>query len=174
MLVSSQQRFEALSNNSVYSLFGFPIEYGLVVRHSSDEVCARYVITDDEYSCPRYPTFLSGFGYLIPFRTYSLLVKAYERDSKPFPLSDVYFTGLLAQMMNIRQEKIFDNADYRYETRCDEQFFSMQNKAFACAAVNDYFKQKETNEHRSLMNDYNLYWTKLKETYKALNIVNQS
>jgi len=173
MLVSSQQRFDILSNKSLYSLFGFPIEHGLVVRYSSDEVSDRYVITDDEYSCPRYPTFLSGFGYLIPFRTCSLFVKAYERDQKPFPLSDVYFTGLLAEMMNIHREKLFDNVDYRYQTQCDQQFFTRQNSPFACAAVKDHFKQKQANEHRSLMNDYNLYWTELKAKYNAVKIGNQ-
>jgi hypothetical protein len=50
MLMSAYRRFEILSNKSVYSLFSFPIEYGLIVRHSSDEVGHRYLITYDEYS----------------------------------------------------------------------------------------------------------------------------
>ncbi|CAF0998345.1 unnamed protein product [Rotaria sordida] len=172
LLSSSKNNFQYLTNNkTIYSLFGSPIEYGLVVRYGIDQIGQRYVITQDEYSCPRYPIFLSGFGYLMSFKTCSLLINAYQTDSKPFPLSDVYFTGLLPQMMNIQRQTIFQNVDYLYQTKCNEEFFiSKKNNPFACAASNEHFIQKESDGVKSFMNDYNLYWTKLIEKYNTLKI----
>ncbi|CAF2976626.1 unnamed protein product, partial [Rotaria sp. Silwood2] len=167
LLLSLINNFEYLNNKTVYSLFGFPIEYGLVVRRGIDQIGQRYVITQDEYSCPRYPTFLSGFGYLMSFKTCSLLINAYQTDSKPFPLSDVYFTGLLPQMIQIERQTIFQNVDYRYETKCNQEFFISKKNPFACAASNNHFNQQESGRVKSLMNDYNLYWTKLIEKYNA-------
>ncbi|CAF3308522.1 unnamed protein product, partial [Rotaria sp. Silwood2] len=149
-------------------LFGFPIEYGLVVRHGNDQISQRYVITQDEYSCPRYPTFLSGFGYLMSFKTCSLLINAYQTDSKPFPLSDVYFTGLLPQMIQIERQTIFQNVDFRYQTKCSEEFFESKNNPLACAASNDHFNGKDSDGYKTFMNDYNLYWTKLRQQYDSL------
>jgi hypothetical protein len=42
--------------------------------------------------------------------------------------------------------------------------------SFACAASNEHFNGKESSGDRSLMNDYNLYWTKLRERYNNLKI----
>ncbi len=153
-----------------YSLFGFPIEHGLVVRHTDSFVGQRYIITKDEYSCPRYPTFLSGFGYLMSFQTLSLFYHAYSIDRKPFPLSDVYFTGLLSEMFQIKRETMFEDVNYRYETTCNQQFFTGETNPFACAASDDHFNRKESGGDRSLMNDYNLYWTMLIERYKTLKM----
>lgn len=170
LLLLSKENFEYLTNKTKYSLFGFPIEYGLVVRHSDDRIGQRYIITPDEYSCPRYPTFLSGFGYLMSFETCSLLINAYQTDKKPFPLSDVYFTGLLPEMINIERQTIFQNVDYRYQTKCSEEFFASENNPFACAASNDHFNYQESNHVGTFMNDYNLYWTKLTKIYNNSNI----
>jgi hypothetical protein len=169
LLLLSKQKFDFIKKNKTkYFLFGFPFEHGLVVRHSNDYVGQRYIITKDEYSCPRYPTFLSGFGYLMSYETCSLFFNAYQTDEKPFPLSDVYFTGLLSQMIHLERQTISDNVDYRYETTCSEEFFTSEKDSFACAASNDHFKQKESNDDRSLMNDYNLYWMRLTEKYQYL------
>ncbi len=161
---------ENLNSLKNYSLFGFPIEHGLVVRHSNDYVGQRYIITKYEYSCSRYPTFLSGFGYFISLQTSYLFINAYLTDIKPFPLSDVYFTGLLSQMFYIQRQTIFQNVDYRYETTCNEDFFRSENSPFACAASDDHFNRKESGGDRSLMNDYNLYWIILTEKYDSLRI----
>ncbi|CAF1124645.1 unnamed protein product [Adineta ricciae] len=170
-------KVQSLTNNAKmkdkttnkYLMFGFPIEHGLVVRHSADQVGQRYVITKDEYSCPRYPTFLSGFGYLMTVETCSLLFDAYVSDERPFLLSDVYFTGLLAEMMQIPRMKIIENVNYRYESQCNEEFFrEKENSALACAASNDHFDVKQSKGgDRSLMNDYNRYWTMLIERHRT-------
>lgn len=165
LLLLSKERFEYFTNATKYVIFGFPIEYGLVVRRAVDRIGERYIITPDEYSCSRYPTFLSGFGYLMSFKTCSLLVKAYHADKKPFPLSDVYFTGLLSEMMNIQRELIFHNVNYRYQTKCSEEFFISDNNPFACAASNDHFNGKQPHYVNSFMNNYNLYWTNLIKKY---------
>ena len=100
--------------------------------------------------------------------TCSLLFDAYLTDEKPFPLSDVYFTGLLSQMINLERQTISDNVDYRYETKCSEEFFTSEKDSFVCAASNDHFKQKESGGDKNVMNDYNSYWTKLTEKYDLL------
>ena len=170
LILLSKGNFEYLTNKSKYSLFGFPIEHGLVVRRSNDHVGQRYVITTDEYSCSRYPTFLSGFGYLMSFETCSLFLNAYLTDRKPFPLSDVYFTGLLSEMIHLPRQIIVHNAAYRYGTVCNEEFFTSEENAFACVASNGHFNGNQDDGSRSLMSDYNLYWTKLKEGYSSLLI----
>ena len=153
-----------------YTLIGYPIEYGLVVRYHADQIGVRYIITEDEYSCPRYPTFLSGFGYLMSYSTVSLLFDAYFLDRKPFPLSDVYFTGLLPEMFHLPRRSFFSNLDYRYLSKCNEDFFSEGTRAFACAATDDHFTDKQSKgSDRSLMNDYNLYWTKLTHSFHSSN-----
>ncbi|CAF1395626.1 unnamed protein product [Adineta ricciae] len=113
---------------------------------NADLVGQRYVITKDEYSCPRYPTFLSGFGYLMTVETCSLLFDAY-----------------------IPRMKIIENVNYRYESQCNEEFFrEKENSALACAASNDHFDVKHSKGgDRSLMNDYNRYWTMLIERHRT-------
>lgn len=148
-----------------YTLIGYPIEYGLVVRYKADEIGQRYIVTSDEYSCPRYPTFLSGFGYLMSFETLSLLSNAYFIDRKVFPLSDVYFTGLLPEHFHLPRQSFSSNINYRFLSKCTEEFFDENIHSFACAANADHFVSKHSNSDRSLMNDYNLYWTKLSQKY---------
>ncbi|CAF1595848.1 unnamed protein product [Adineta steineri] len=87
---------------------------------------------------------------------------------KPFPLSDVYFTGLLAEMFNIQRLTIFPNVKYLYQTKCNENFFNSNKYPFACAASNNHFNEKNSDDDRSLMNDYNLFWIKLAEKYRTL------
>ncbi|CAF1339257.1 unnamed protein product [Adineta steineri] len=170
LLLSKLNSFQNLINKrkTKYLLFGYPIDYGLVVRHTNSYVGQRYIITKDEYSCPRYPTFLSGFGYLMTREICSLFFHAYQTDMKPFPLSDVYFTGLLAEMFNIQRLMIFPNVKYLYQTKCNENFFNSNKYPFACAASNNHFNEKNSDDDRSLMNDYNLFWIKLAEKYRTL------
>lgn len=153
-----------------YTLIGYPIEYGLVVRFHADQIGERYIITEDEYSCPRYPTFLSGFGYLMSFSTLRLLSNAYFVDRKPFPLSDVYFTGLLPEMFNLPRKTFFTDLNYRYLSKCNEDFFSKGNNPLACAATDEHFSEDKQSKKgdRSLMNEYNLYWTKLTHIYRSI------
>ncbi|CAF3958564.1 unnamed protein product [Adineta steineri] len=92
---------------------------------------------------------------------------------KPFPLSDVYFTGLLAEMFNIQRLTIFPNVKYLYQTKCNEEFFNSNKYPFACAASNDHFNEKNSDGDRSLMNDYNLFWTKLIDEYDSLKTKNR-
>ncbi|CAF4865523.1 unnamed protein product, partial [Rotaria socialis] len=69
---------------------------------------------------------------------------------------------------NIERQTIFQNVDYRYQTKCSEEFFKSQNNPFACAASNDHFNGKESDGIRTFMNDYNLYWTRLRKKYHTL------
>ena len=153
--------------NTNYVLSGFPIQHGLVVRHTNSFVGQRYIITKSEYSCPRYPVFLSGFGYLMSFNTTRLFLNSYLTDVEPFPLSDVYFTGLLSEMLNIKRRSLFENIDFPYEETCRENFFNKLNSILLCAASNDHFQKEKTDEKTNFMNFYNLYWTKLIHLYQT-------
>lgn len=149
-----------------YFLYGYPIEHALVVRHTDSYVGQRYIITKNEYSCSRYPMFLSGFGYLMSINTTKLFLNSYLRDEQPFPLSDVYFTGLLAEMYQLERKTFYTNLDYHYEENCQEKFFNQPKSLLACAASNDHFQQKQSKQANSFMNDYNLYWSKLIQSYR--------
>lgn len=74
-------------------IYGYKHYQPGVFRQANDPVSARYVITQDEFPCGRYPDFLSGFGYLIPKKSRDALVYAayHDRDSA-FRISDVYLT----------------------------------------------------------------------------------
>ena len=91
LLLSSIPTFDVSFNRSQYLLMGYHFDYGLVVRHATDAVSQRYIVTEEEYSCPRYPRFLSGFGYVLSLQTCSLFVRAYQLDISPFPLSGCLF-----------------------------------------------------------------------------------
>lgn len=168
LLFSSADRF--LSNISS-TLFGYPIDFGLVVRHGMDSVGERYVITHEEYACPRYPRFLSGFAYLLSFPLLTILLDAFEKDPRPFPLSDVYFTGLLAELFQLPRRSLFDHLQYLYQSSCHEQFFRSQsdkNQPFACAATTEHFHRSRNDgdsSHPTGMNSYHRLWMTLKELH---------
>lgn len=74
------------------NIYGYQHINALVYRQSADPVGTRYVVTLDEYPCELYPTFLSGFGYLIPKNARDAILYAAYQDVEPFRISDVYFT----------------------------------------------------------------------------------
>jgi hypothetical protein len=63
-----------------------------VFRQTTSSVVARYIITYDEYPCERYPTFLSGYGYLISKKARDAILYTAYQDPEPFRISDVYLT----------------------------------------------------------------------------------
>ena len=151
-------------NTTDLNIYGYPIDHGLVVRQSIDSIGERYIITDEEYSCSHYPRFLSGFGYLMSIRVCSLLIKLFEMDQNPFPLSDVYFTGLLPEIFGLKRKYLFESVDYLYLKSCDRKFFeSLTKQGFACAASSQHFHVKE-NEISS-MNEYNQLWMTIKRKF---------
>ena len=166
LLLSSIPTFDVSFNRSQYLLMGYPIDHGRVVRHATDTVSQRYIITEEEYSCPRYPRFLSGFGYVLSFQTCSLFAHAYQLDASPFPLSDVYFTGLLPEMMNIARIPLTDQVNYLYSHPCNEPFFLSATQPFACAASADHFDAQQSKADGSFINDYNAYWTIVKRRFQ--------
>lgn len=144
------------------NMYGYPIDFGLVVRKASDSIGERYVITEEEYSCPRYPRFLSGFAYLTSKKVCSLLLGAFQADFKPFALSDVYFTGLLPEIMNLDRLNLSPKVDYLFYRPCDNDFFlSVSRDSFACAASNKHFD--ETSTQSSMMNEYHEWWRLIKQ-----------
>ncbi|CAF1123604.1 unnamed protein product, partial [Didymodactylos carnosus] len=142
-----------LFTNEPLIMYGHPIRNSIVVRHTNHPVYKRYVVTPNEYECYRYSTFLSGFGYLISANIRSLLLCTYYRDPKPFHLSDVYFTAILAEYLNIKREQMA-TYNYRIDKGC-KRFLSKRN-SLACG-VESHFH----SDNNELINDYNLYWTKI-------------
>lgn len=74
------------------TLYGYPHVDPFVFRYATDPVLVRYIVTSDEYPCEKYPTFLSGFGYLIPKKGRDAIIYTAYQDPQPFRLSDVYIT----------------------------------------------------------------------------------
>ena len=60
IIIIFKEKIDHLLKNQ-YSLFGFPIQYGLVVRHSNNHVGQRYIITKDEYSMSKISNIFIGF-----------------------------------------------------------------------------------------------------------------
>ncbi|CAF0783674.1 unnamed protein product [Didymodactylos carnosus] len=147
-------------NPNSFDLYGYKHSNPGVFRHSDDLVSQRYVITDDEYPCSRYPDFLSGFGYLIPSVVRDALIYAFYYDDHPFRISDVYITGILPDYLDIRRTPM-SNYNIRYSGSCD-QFFDNYKQSFACAS----------GEHHGDNTDvfilYNKYWKILKGNIQAI------
>ncbi|CAF0950920.1 unnamed protein product, partial [Didymodactylos carnosus] len=142
-----------LFNNESLIMYGHPIRNSVVVRHTSHSIYKRYIVTPNEYECYQYPTFLSGFGYLLSANIRTLLICTYYRDPKPFHLSDVYFTAILAEYLNINREQMA-NFNYRIDEGC-KRFLSKQN-SLACGTGAHF-----NSDNNELINDYNLYWIKI-------------
>lgn len=77
---------------SEMKLYGYQHVQARVFRQAKDIVFTRYVITNDEYPCPKYPTYLSGYGYLISKKARDAILYTAYQDLKPFRISDVYLT----------------------------------------------------------------------------------
>jgi hypothetical protein len=76
-------------------IYGYTHIQPRVFRHATGTVLARYTITYDEYPCERYPTFLSGYGYLISKKARDAILYTAYQDPEPFRISDVYLTYVL-------------------------------------------------------------------------------
>jgi hypothetical protein len=76
-------------------IYGYKHIQPRVFRHAMGTVLARYTITYDEYPCERYPTFLSGYGYLISKKARDAILYTAYQDPEPFRISDVYLTYVL-------------------------------------------------------------------------------
>ena len=121
-------------------IYGVVILYGQVVRYSNDPVLegARYIVTDDEYPCRKYPHYVSGFGYMIDHHARAKLLCTFYRDPKPFYMSDVYVTGILPEYISIPRVHLGLVISYRSSDDC-EKFFSQPDSAmFACASSMHY------------------------------------
>jgi len=74
------------------SIYGYRHEHARVFRQSSNLVLSRYAITLDEYPCEHFPTYLSGYGYLISKKARDAFLYTIYHDCRPFRISDVYLT----------------------------------------------------------------------------------
>lgn len=86
---------QTMNNSFITSemkLYGYQHVHPHVFRQAKDTVSARYLITYDEYPCQNYPTFLSGYGYLISKKARDAILYTVYQDPEPFRISDVYLT----------------------------------------------------------------------------------
>jgi hypothetical protein len=88
-----QQTWNDSFRVSHMAIYGYKHAQAGVFRQATDPVDLRYVVTQDEFPCGKYPDYLSGFGYLIPKKARDALVYAVHYDfNVPFRISDVYVT----------------------------------------------------------------------------------
>ncbi|CAF4640272.1 unnamed protein product [Rotaria sp. Silwood1] len=138
------------------NIYGYKHENSLVFRHSKNSVTGRYIVTYDEYSCKQYPTFLSGFGYLVSKKARDAILYTAYQDPEPFRISDVYLTGIIPDYLSIPRQSL---SDYKIEfTRSCDDFFR-HSKAFACA---DSIHHGNTSDTFS---KFNQYWQLIKNKH---------
>ena len=161
------------------NIYGYKYPYGKVIRHANDTVGTRYVITTDEYPCPNYPTFLSGFGYLISKKARDAIVYTAYQDPEPFRISDVYFTyvfifdefkknyicivlssGIIPNYLSILP-KSMPTYYIRYEGDCD--VFFKYPTAFACAAS---FHHGDSSD---AFNTFYRYWQLINKKHQLIH-----
>jgi hypothetical protein len=102
----------------------------------------RYAALPDEYPCQYYPHYLSGFGYFIDQAARANLLCAFFRDEKPFFISDVYVTGILAEYLQIKRLHIGLQVSYRVADDCESFFRSDDPLNFACASSSHHNVEK--------------------------------
>lgn len=77
---------------SEMKIYGYQHIQARVFRQAKDIVSTRYLITDEEYPCRKYPTYLSGYGYLISKKARDAILYTAYQDPEPFRISDIYLT----------------------------------------------------------------------------------
>lgn len=78
----------------------------------------KWYVTKEEYSLPSYPTFVSGWLYVMSFSAATKLTNAIERE-KYFWIDDVFVTGVLARKMNLVLEDM-------------SEYFTLNPEYFEC------------------------------------------
>jgi hypothetical protein len=100
------------------TIYGYKHTNPPVFRYANDLVVARYIVTVDEFPCPRYPSFLSGFGYLIPKKARDAILYTAYQDPEPFRLSDVYLTYVYFDQLKINIFVYFFSLVVSYQIIC--------------------------------------------------------
>ncbi|CAF1272113.1 unnamed protein product [Rotaria sordida] len=140
-------------------IYGYKHKNARVFRHSKNLVSGRYIVTHDEYPCERYPTFLSGFGYLISKKARDAILYTAYQDLEPFRISDVYLTGIIPDYLSIPRQPL---SDYKIEfiKSCDH--FFRHSKAFACADSIHHGNTSDT------FDKFNQYWQLIKKKHRSI------
>lgn len=73
-------------------MYGYRYDNPAVFRTATEATQTRYIVTKEEFPCYYYPSFLSGFGYLISRKARDAIVYTAYQDPEPFRVSDVYLT----------------------------------------------------------------------------------
>ncbi|CAF3948866.1 unnamed protein product [Rotaria sp. Silwood2] len=142
------------------NIYGFKHKNARVFRHTKDPVSDRYIVTIDEYPCERYPTFLSGFGYLISKKARDAILYTAYQDPEPFRISDVYLTGIIPDYLSIPRQSLSDY-DIEFTNGCDE--FFRHSKAFACANSIHHGNTSDT------FSKFNQYWQLVKKKHLSMH-----
>ncbi|CAF3066613.1 unnamed protein product [Rotaria socialis] len=141
-------------------IYGYQHIKATAFRQASDPVGIRYIVTVDEYPCKLYPTFLSGFGYLISKKARDAILYAAYQDVEPFRISDVYFTGIIPDYLSIPRQPL-SNYSIRFFGNCDN-FFNHPT-AFACAGSSHHGNTSDT------FNKFNQYWQLVKQKHRIFS-----
>lgn len=162
---------EVKDKDSTAIIYGVKIETAKAVRSVNDPTSgiSRYVVTDDEYPCRYYPDYMSGFGYMINQRARVKLLCVFFRDEKPFPLSDVYITGFLADYAGVVREELLLEVNSRESGDCFE-LFNLKN-SYACASPSHHKLGSTVDNDR--FQKFNSYWKQINRARSYYSLIHR-
>ncbi|CAF4895775.1 unnamed protein product, partial [Rotaria socialis] len=139
-----ESKLECNYSDSSAIIYGYELLYAKVVRYSNDPVLegTRYIVTKDEYPCVHYPTYMSGFSYIVNRPARSKLLCTFFRDKKPLHMSDVYVTGIIPEYIGIERKHFGLAINYRSSDDCEHFFKQNDADSYACASSLHYNKKQ--------------------------------
>lgn len=104
-----------LKNTTPYDLMGYTLSNMVVIRQKNN----KWYVPYEDYSGYSYPSFLSGWCYVMKFNTTWKLLNALS-SLQYFWIDDVFVTGMLGQSANLVYADISDYfvTDWRYIECC--------------------------------------------------------
>ncbi|CAF1411926.1 unnamed protein product [Rotaria magnacalcarata] len=150
-----ESKLECKHSDSSAIIYGYKLPYAKVVRYSNDPALegTRYIVTKDEYPCEHYPSYMSGFSYIVNRPARSKVLCTFLRDRKPFHMSDVYVTGIIPEYIGIERRHFGLAINYRSSDDCEHFFKQNDADSYACASSLHYNKKQIDTFER-----FHVYW----------------
>ena len=146
------------------AIYGIKIRNARVIRNSNDPGLegSRYIVTNDEYPCRRYPDYVSGFGYIVSRPARLKLLCVFMRLEKSFHMSDVYITGVLAEYLGLTRKHLpFQISSRATDNNC-ASFFEDPG-AFVCASSSHY--EVKSSVDGNPFQHFSLYWSQVNRNH---------
>lgn len=128
-----------------FDILGYIFKFMRPIRVKAN----KWFVTKDEFALNTYPTFVSGWLYVIAFKSAKNILGALESE-RYFWIDDVFVTGVLAQKVNLKME----NAQ-EYFTTNPEYFDCCMRDKVKCGFVvgpsgGDYNLNIEFQKHAKM------------------------